>query len=185
MSLEKSCDAGTGECLNCLHHTEGAQRENCVDGYYGDAELKTCQRCVCNELGTNTTKEACDRVSGQCLLLRQCLRNTIWREILCNKCAGGYTGRAAIIGDDIVQKLQKQVFALISYSEDTGGASAYDADYDKMEETLKEEKQTLAEANISKEDIEEMSKKLARLKKQVIAVIENLGAIATRISNIT
>ncbi|EFP07181.1 hypothetical protein CRE_13469 [Caenorhabditis remanei] len=297
MSMEGSCDAATGECLKCLHHTEGAQCEHCVDGYYGDAKLKTCQRCVCNELGTNTTKGACDRVSGQCpchdnvigMQCDQCAENHFnlasgagceacgcdpngvvpnhegvphlqcnifdgqcqckpgrggrkcdqcedlyWGDpttpdgchrcecnptgskslqchrnngtcecqpgsggALCNECARGYTGQWPYCNpcgecfhqwDNIMQKLQKQVHALIDTAnniEDTGVASAYDADFEKMEETLKETKKTLADANISKEDIEEMSKKLALLKKQVIAGREKLGAIETRISNVT
>lgn len=43
-----SCDAATGECLKCLHSTEGAQCENCVEGYFGDAKIRSCQRWVTN-----------------------------------------------------------------------------------------------------------------------------------------
>lgn len=85
-------------------------------------------------------------------------------------------------------KLKKQVHALIDTAnniEDTGVASAYDADFEKMEDTLKEAKKALAEANISKEDIEDMTKKLALLKKQVAGGREKLGSIEYRISNIT
>ncbi|MFH4984454.1 hypothetical protein AB6A40_011163 [Gnathostoma spinigerum] len=75
------CDPTTGECVLCLHNTEGAQCENCKDGYYGDAKIRSCQRCVCNELGTNKTAGACDRISGQCV----CLQNVVGLQ--CDGCA--------------------------------------------------------------------------------------------------
>ncbi|VDK43423.1 unnamed protein product [Anisakis simplex] len=81
LSVENSCDAVTGDCLKCLHHTEGQQCENCMDGYFGDAKIRSCQRCVCNDLGTNRTAGACDRVSGQCV----CLPNVIGQQ--CDVCA--------------------------------------------------------------------------------------------------
>ena len=37
-----SCDAGTGECLKCLYHTEGYACEHCSPGYYGDATMQNC-----------------------------------------------------------------------------------------------------------------------------------------------
>ncbi|KAK6747437.1 hypothetical protein RB195_000562 [Necator americanus] len=81
MAVEGSCDATTGECLKCLHNTEGAMCENCVDGFYGDAKIKSCQRCVCNNLGSNLTAGTCDRVTGQC----PCHPNVIGMQ--CDQCA--------------------------------------------------------------------------------------------------
>uniref|UniRef100_A0A915C6Q9 Laminin subunit beta-1 n=2 Tax=Parascaris TaxID=6254 RepID=A0A915C6Q9_PARUN len=81
LSVEGSCDAVTGECIKCLHNTEGIQCENCIEGYFGDAKIRSCQRCVCNELGTNLTVGACDRVSGQCA----CLPNVVGQQ--CDTCA--------------------------------------------------------------------------------------------------
>lgn len=44
VTVEGSCDAETGECIKCLFHTEGIQCENCIEGYFGDAKIRSCQR---------------------------------------------------------------------------------------------------------------------------------------------
>lgn len=51
--------------------------------------------------------------------------------------------------------------------EDTGVASAYDGDFEKMEKVLEETKKKLADADISKEHIEQMDKEVEKLKAQV------------------
>lgn len=38
------CDQDTGECLVCLHHTEGEKCERCMTGYYGTALNGDCSR---------------------------------------------------------------------------------------------------------------------------------------------
>uniref|UniRef100_A0A7E4V2G9 Laminin subunit beta-1 n=1 Tax=Panagrellus redivivus TaxID=6233 RepID=A0A7E4V2G9_PANRE len=80
-SVEGSCDAKTGDCLKCLHHTEGPQCDNCVEGYFGDAKQRNCQRCVCNELGTDKSQGSCDRITGQC----KCFPNVVGMQ--CDACA--------------------------------------------------------------------------------------------------
>ncbi|KJH49213.1 laminin EGF-like protein [Dictyocaulus viviparus] len=97
MTVEGSCDPATGECLKCLHNTDGPMCENCIDGYYGDAKIRSCQRsiktylivnkkwgifrCVCNRLGSNLTSATCDRITGQC----PCRANVIGKQ--CDQCA--------------------------------------------------------------------------------------------------
>jgi laminin beta 1 len=78
-----SCDPATGECLKCLHNTEGFYCEQCQLGYYGDALTQNCIQCICNKLGTNRTVglNACDRETGQC----PCLPNVL--GIRCDQCA--------------------------------------------------------------------------------------------------
>ncbi|XP_046889497.1 laminin subunit beta-1a [Hypomesus transpacificus] len=82
-----SCDANTGVCLKCLYHTEGQACHSCSLGYYGDALMQNCRKCVCNRLGTNpaTCPSAgdchCDLGSGQC----QCLANLVGQH--CDQCA--------------------------------------------------------------------------------------------------
>uniref|UniRef100_A0A914ULJ9 Uncharacterized protein n=1 Tax=Plectus sambesii TaxID=2011161 RepID=A0A914ULJ9_9BILA len=83
-AVPNSCDAKTGACLLCLHNTEGVQCEHCVAGHFGDAKIRSCQRCVCNHLGTNSSAGECDRVSGQC----PCLPNVIGLQ--CDQCAANH-----------------------------------------------------------------------------------------------
>ncbi|KAF7637603.1 hypothetical protein Mgra_00002860 [Meloidogyne graminicola] len=80
-NVPMSCDPNTGDCLKCLHNTGGDQCQHCLDGYFGDARVRSCVRCVCNHLGTNSTFGACDRVTGQC----PCFPNVI--GIQCDQCA--------------------------------------------------------------------------------------------------
>uniref|UniRef100_A0A667Z6H2 Laminin, beta 1a n=1 Tax=Myripristis murdjan TaxID=586833 RepID=A0A667Z6H2_9TELE len=83
----ESCDANTGECLKCLHHTEGPSCQLCKLGYHGDALAQNCRKCVCNLLGTDTTSCPsasdchCDRDDGQC----RCLPNVVGQH--CDRCA--------------------------------------------------------------------------------------------------
>ncbi|KAM6470531.1 laminin subunit beta-2 isoform 3-T4 [Liasis olivaceus] len=86
----KSCDRRTGQCLQCLYHTEGDRCQHCQKGYYGDATRRTCRRCSCNSLGTVQSKCSsqeqcqCDRYSGQC----QCLPSVQGQN--CDRCAPNF-----------------------------------------------------------------------------------------------
>ncbi|KAM7397365.1 hypothetical protein PAMP_020343 [Pampus punctatissimus] len=82
-----SCDARTGECLRCLYHSEGPACQSCKMGYYGNALLQDCRKCVCNQLGSNSSSCLasgdchCDQSSGQC----HCFPNVIGQH--CDHCA--------------------------------------------------------------------------------------------------
>jgi coxsackievirus/adenovirus receptor len=67
-----SCDAKTGECLNCLYNTDGFNCEKCKYGFYGSAQKKECYVCGCDPRGTiGNTVNNCYHISGQC----NCLPN--------------------------------------------------------------------------------------------------------------
>ncbi|XP_005110416.2 laminin subunit beta-1 [Aplysia californica] len=87
-----SCDGSTGECLRCLYNTEGFACEHCRTGYYGDATLQNCARCVCNQLGTDVSLGECDRVTGQC----PCLPNVVGQS--CDQCAADHWDMAGGVG---------------------------------------------------------------------------------------
>ncbi|MEQ2246738.1 Laminin subunit beta-1, partial [Ilyodon furcidens] len=83
----ESCDAKTGQCLRCLYHSEGHSCQDCKLGYYGNALVQDCRKCVCNQLGSDQsscqshTDCQCDRSSGQC----RCRPNVIGQH--CDRCA--------------------------------------------------------------------------------------------------
>ncbi|XP_069028827.1 laminin subunit beta-1a [Embiotoca jacksoni] len=83
----ESCDGRTGECRRCLYHSEGDACQSCKLGYYGNALLQNCRKCVCNQLGSNSSSCQssgdchCERNSGQC----HCLSNVIGQH--CDRCA--------------------------------------------------------------------------------------------------
>ncbi|KAG7233023.1 hypothetical protein INR49_007538 [Caranx melampygus] len=82
----ESCDAQTGKCLRCLYHSEGATCQTCKLGYYGNALLQDCRKCVCNQLGSDPSSCPspgdchCDRSSGHC----HCLPNVVGQH--CDRC---------------------------------------------------------------------------------------------------
>lgn len=56
------CDPFTGECIGCLHHTEGFNCERCERGFYHNPELsKTgemqCTLCPCGQNNINQIKQ--------------------------------------------------------------------------------------------------------------------------------
>ncbi|KAM8891536.1 laminin subunit beta-1a [Spinachia spinachia] len=83
----ESCDGRTGECLRCLYHSEGYACQGCKLGYYGNALLQDCRKCVCNQLGSDSSTCPssgdchCDRSSGQC----HCLPNVVGQH--CDRCS--------------------------------------------------------------------------------------------------
>ncbi|KAM5292015.1 laminin subunit beta-2 [Ctenodactylus gundi] len=85
-----ACDSRTGQCLRCLHHTEGPHCAHCKPGFHGQAARQSCHRCTCNHLGTNpqqclsTDQCYCDPNSGQC----PCLPNV--QGLSCERCAPNF-----------------------------------------------------------------------------------------------
>ncbi|XP_034081833.1 laminin subunit beta-1b [Gymnodraco acuticeps] len=82
-----SCDAHTGACLKCRHHSEGYSCQHCKLGYYGNAASQSCRKCMCFSVGTSPRSCSspgecqCDQVSGHCA----CKPNVVGQN--CDRCA--------------------------------------------------------------------------------------------------
>ncbi|XP_014250027.1 laminin subunit alpha-1 isoform X2 [Cimex lectularius] len=77
-----TCDATTGQCGKCEHHTTGPLCESCMDGYYGDATKGThtdCRRC------------ACPLIHDQNNFSPTCKADSL--DYVCTDCPEGYSGR--------------------------------------------------------------------------------------------
>ncbi|XP_041578157.1 laminin subunit beta-4 [Vulpes lagopus] len=87
----ESCSPLTGECLKCLHNTQGPNCQFCKPGHFGSALNQTCRRCSCHPPGVNPAECPpglgaclCDPDTGMC----PCLPNVTGRT--CDRCADGY-----------------------------------------------------------------------------------------------
>uniref|UniRef100_A0A8C3ATR1 Laminin subunit beta 1 n=1 Tax=Cyclopterus lumpus TaxID=8103 RepID=A0A8C3ATR1_CYCLU len=82
----ESCDGRTGECLRCLHHSEGAGCQSCKQGYYGNALLQDCRSKYTVHVDPVSMKSGSrfnsdPRSSGRC----RCLPNVTGQH--CDRCA--------------------------------------------------------------------------------------------------
>ncbi|XP_040328880.1 laminin subunit beta-4 [Herpailurus yagouaroundi] len=87
----ESCSRVTGECLRCLHDTQGPNCQFCKPGHFGSAINQTCRRCSCHPSGV--TPAACPPGQGACLCdpntgTCPCLPNVTGQT--CDRCADGY-----------------------------------------------------------------------------------------------
>ncbi|XP_057175223.1 basement membrane-specific heparan sulfate proteoglycan core protein isoform X6 [Triplophysa rosa] len=84
------CDLETGECLNCLHNTDGRHCENCCPGFYGNpksSDAQACRPCPC--LGQADNQRTCFvDTDGQ----PTCECPTVYTGRRCERCATGYIG---------------------------------------------------------------------------------------------
>ncbi|XP_057586299.1 laminin subunit beta-4 isoform X2 [Hippopotamus amphibius kiboko] len=87
----ESCSPVTGECLKCLHNTQGPSCQLCKPGHFGSALNQTCKRCSCHPSGVSPSECPpgggaclCDPDTGTC----PCLPNVAGRA--CDRCADGY-----------------------------------------------------------------------------------------------
>ncbi|KAM5165253.1 usherin [Mantella aurantiaca] len=80
---------GGGVCDNCLHNTTGRNCEVCKDDFFRQfdadpAATNVCQACDCNEEGTVSKSQDCEKVGGQC----SCKTNVWGRQ--CDQCKDGF-----------------------------------------------------------------------------------------------
>ncbi|QXE50717.1 laminin-type epidermal growth factor-like protein [Infectious spleen and kidney necrosis virus] len=80
------CNPETGECLRCLHNTDGFFCDKCTRGYYGNAlspdPNNKCKPCVCS--GHGSLHPLCNEYTGQCM----CKPNVMGLQ--CDQCMPGY-----------------------------------------------------------------------------------------------
>ncbi|XP_077022718.1 laminin subunit beta-4 isoform X2 [Tamandua tetradactyla] len=79
----ESCSQVTGECLRCLHNTEGPNCQLCKPGHFGSAFNQTCRTCDCNREGTQ--EPICDQDTGVC----HCRTGVSGQR--CDRCAQGHS----------------------------------------------------------------------------------------------
>lgn len=84
-----NCNTTTGECLRCIHNTDGDRCEVCLPGYFGNALVLPkgdCQKCQCFPPGTEDVygEPICDQTTGAC----QCKSHVIGTN--CDKCETGF-----------------------------------------------------------------------------------------------
>ncbi|XP_060686295.1 laminin subunit gamma-1 [Hemiscyllium ocellatum] len=83
-----NCNRLTGECLKCIHNTDGFYCDKCKDGFYGNAlnpiPSDKCKACNCSRYGTVDQQRNCNQVTGLC----ECLVHVVGRD--CSQCEPGY-----------------------------------------------------------------------------------------------
>ncbi|XP_027137087.1 laminin subunit alpha-1 isoform X2 [Larimichthys crocea] len=77
----ESCDAETGACQDCQHHTSGRSCELCATGYYGNASgsISNCSLCACPLRGNSFSPT--------------CVSEGAHGDFRCTACQAGYEGR--------------------------------------------------------------------------------------------
>lgn len=80
-----NCNRTTGECLKCIYNTGGYYCEECLPGFYGDAQAEPKGQCQpCNCYGPGSVSFECDRTTGDC----ECLPFVRGRD--CSYCRNRY-----------------------------------------------------------------------------------------------
>uniref|UniRef100_A0A8C4F0L3 Laminin subunit alpha 3 n=1 Tax=Dicentrarchus labrax TaxID=13489 RepID=A0A8C4F0L3_DICLA len=93
--LSDECEEKTGKCLNCKYNTAGDRCERCKEGYYGNADQRTCRVCPCPfSVPTNSFAIGCREVFGDF----QCICRAGYTGDKCESCAPGYYGDPLIPG---------------------------------------------------------------------------------------
>ena len=61
------CDTISGVC-NCKQNVQGSDCDECKPGFFSlqSSNSQGCASCLCNTLGTDTTGDICDMVTGEC-----------------------------------------------------------------------------------------------------------------------
>ncbi|XP_063411226.1 laminin subunit beta-1-like [Mytilus trossulus] len=165
-STREECNQFDGQ-FNCVHGRGGRDCASCEDNYLGDPTVQ-CYPCDCNYQGSAQTR--CDRRSGQCVCLTgisgykcdRCDRGTIGVLPNCKPCGDCFNN-----WDRVIRDLSAQTTDLIKSAVDikaTGVESAFNKEFQQMEENLDEIRQIVRNANISSEDIRNLDSLLKSLR---------------------
>uniref|UniRef100_A0A8C2X678 Laminin, alpha 1 n=1 Tax=Cyclopterus lumpus TaxID=8103 RepID=A0A8C2X678_CYCLU len=94
----ESCEAETGACQDCQHHTSGRSCELCAPGHYGNVSgsISDCSLCAC-PLVNNSFSPTCVSEGGvggfRCTA---CQKGNEGRY--CERCSAGYYGNPSLLG---------------------------------------------------------------------------------------
>ncbi|XP_030612396.1 laminin subunit alpha-1 [Archocentrus centrarchus] len=94
----QSCDAETGACQDCRHHTSGRSCEKCATGYYGNVKgsISDCSLCAC-PLRNNSFSPTCI-LEGAPGDFRCTSCQTGYQGRYCERCSVGYYGNPSVPG---------------------------------------------------------------------------------------
>ncbi|XP_063408857.1 laminin subunit beta-1-like [Mytilus trossulus] len=165
-STRVECNQFDGQ-FNCVQGRGGRDCASCEDNYWGDPTVQ-CYACDCNYQGSAQTQ--CDRRSGQCVCLTgisgykcdRCDRGTTGVLPNCKPCGDCFNN-----WDRVIRDLSAQTTELIKSAVDikaTGVESAFNKEFQQMEENLDEIRQIVRNANISSEDIRNLDSLLKSLR---------------------
>ncbi|XP_063445068.1 laminin subunit beta-1-like [Mytilus trossulus] len=165
-STRVECNQFDGQC-DCVQGRGGRDCASCEDNYWGDPTVQ-CYPCDCNYQGSAQTQ--CDRRSGQCVCLTgisgykcdRCDRGTTGVLPNCKPCGDCFNN-----WDRVIRDLSAQTTDLIKRAVDikaTGVESAFNKEFQQMEENLDEIRQIVRNANISSEDIRDLDSMLKSLR---------------------
>ena len=61
------CNTTSGDCI-CKQNVQGSDCDECKPGFFSlqSSNTQGCVSCQCNPLGTDTTGDTCDSVTGEC-----------------------------------------------------------------------------------------------------------------------
>lgn len=184
-SLSNTCNDFDGKC-ECRSGYGGLHCTECPLGTYGDPKVR-CNSCNCNRDGS--VNQYCDVKSGQC----QC--NTGIGGDKCDRCARGYFGRfpnCESCGecfeqwDEIVRGLKNQTQALLDRVKlllEIGTTGAYAKEFSKIEHDLDRIQQILDNQKLDEDAIHDLARQIEELSKLLRSLEKQLGEYENEANN--